>query len=279
MINTLTAAMRLRQLGTTQSVAFLAPPEVYRSILDVRRAHTHEPPRHVIPTSVDVVRWLLEQSCKANEQMMALHFSQCQDFCRRTDIVWKHPKFATNKTHLEKVLEVIRNEEQQTLQQMYGPKTQSEQVGLVEVASRRLQTFALNVADMARHGQSSCSSALMEVEQEREVVFEVEQVREKQKRTEHTAHEFPGVDHAIMVFITTGQLDTKAAGQRGPLMQAFDYVGSTKIGKQFGVKSTSSRFYVSREYTRTIKVGRGMARHEILVSLRALPLSTTSSAF
>ncbi|KID60497.1 uncharacterized protein G6M90_00g066920 [Metarhizium brunneum] len=261
---TVQAAMRLRQLGTTQSVAFLAPPEVYRSILDVRRAHTHEPPRHVIPTSVDVVRWLLEQSCKANEQMMALHFSQCQDFCRRTDIVWKHPNFATNKTHLEKVLEVIRNEEQQTLQLMYGPRTQSEQVGLVEVASRRLQTFALNVADMARHGQSSCSSALMEVEQEREVVFEVEQVREKQKRTEHTAHEFPGVDHAIMVFITTGQLDTKAAGQRGPLMQAFDYVGSTKIGKQFGVKSTSSRFYVSWEYTRTIKVGRGMARHEIL---------------
>lgn len=103
--------MRLRQLGTTQSVAFLAPPEVYRSILDVRRAHTHELPRPVILTSVDVVRWLLEQSCKANEQMMALHFSQCQDFCRRTDIVWKYTNFATNRQHLEKVLEVVRQGE------------------------------------------------------------------------------------------------------------------------------------------------------------------------
>ncbi|KAG8409573.1 hypothetical protein J3459_017399 [Metarhizium acridum] len=261
---TVQAAMRLRQLGTTQSVAFLAPPEVYRSILDVRRAHTHELPRAVTLTSADVVRWLLEQSCKANEQMMALYFSQCQDFCRRTDVMWKHRNFGKNKQDLEKVLEVIRQEEQQTLQQMYGPRTQPERDGFVEFASPQLQTFALNVAGMARHGLSSCPSALMEVEQEREVVFEVEQVRERQSRTEHTALAFPGVDHAIMVFLETGQLDTKATSKRAPLMQAFDYVGRTKIGKQFGVKSTTSRFYVSREYTRTIAVDGRMAKHEIL---------------
>lgn len=30
------AAMRLRQLGTTQSVTFFAPPEVYQSIIDLQ---------------------------------------------------------------------------------------------------------------------------------------------------------------------------------------------------------------------------------------------------
>ncbi len=40
--NKFSAAMRLRQLGTTQSVTFLAPPEVYCGIVDLRLAHTRE---------------------------------------------------------------------------------------------------------------------------------------------------------------------------------------------------------------------------------------------
>lgn len=260
------AAMRLRQLGTTQSVAFLAPPEVYRSMLDVRRSHTQESSRPLMLTSVDVVRWLLEQSCKANEQMMGLHFAQCQDFCRRTDILWKHPDFATNKTSLSKVLQVIRQEEQQTLQQMYGPRTQLDQTNSIELASPQLQDFALNVAKRARHGQSSCSSAMMEVEQEREVEFEIEQVRQKQSNTKHKALSFPGLDLAIMKFIETGQLDTTAICNRAALLQAFDYVGRTKIGTHFGIKATTSRLYVSNEYTHTITAGVTMATHEILVS-------------
>ena len=34
--------MRLRQLGTTQSVTFYIPPEVHQSIADVRKKTVHE---------------------------------------------------------------------------------------------------------------------------------------------------------------------------------------------------------------------------------------------
>lgn len=40
--HTVQAAMRLRQLGTTQSIAFLIPPEVHQSIADLRGKTTHE---------------------------------------------------------------------------------------------------------------------------------------------------------------------------------------------------------------------------------------------
>ena len=51
--------MRLRQLGTTQSVVFFAPPEVHQSILDCQKKTNHDK-----IDSSDVVTWLLEQTCK-----------------------------------------------------------------------------------------------------------------------------------------------------------------------------------------------------------------------
>jgi hypothetical protein len=77
--------MRLRELGTTQSVAFVAPPEVYRSIQDLVYPEEEETGHRKPLVSADVVQWLLEQSCKANDQMTSLHVAQGLDFCRRTD--------------------------------------------------------------------------------------------------------------------------------------------------------------------------------------------------
>lgn len=269
--------MRLRQLGTTQSVAFLAPPEVYRSILDVRRAYTKEPMQPVMLTSADVVRWLLEQSCNANEQMMGLHFSQCQDFCRRTDALWKHPDFATNQKSLSTVLDVVRQKEQQTLELMYGPELQARATGHLGFVSPQLRAFAKNVAKMTLHGRTSnTASALMEVEQEREVEFEVEQIRDKQTSSSFTALSFPGLHSAIKAFVETGVLDAEVKRTEEPFRQAFDFVGRTKIGTDFGVKSTTSRLFVSGEFSRTIASKKLMVRVNILVSCNPNIPSTLS---
>ncbi len=264
--NTELAAMRLRQLGTTQSVAFLAPPEVFQGILDLRAAHTPDAVPSFTITSRDVVCWLLDQSCKANEQMMSLYLSQCRDFCRRIDMLWKHPHYATSKDDLEKVLGVIRQEEQQTLQHMYGPRALSENTVRVPLASRKLQTFAQNVEKMARHGKLSYSSALMEVEQEREIVLEVEHMRENQSRVQHVALAFPGPDTAILSFIGTGRLNTQATSTRPPLLQVFEYVGRTKIGKVYGIEATASRLYVSHEFAHTIDTTHVREKNDIIVS-------------
>ncbi|OAA53143.1 hypothetical protein ISF_08984 [Cordyceps fumosorosea ARSEF 2679] len=242
------AAMRLRQLGTTQSVAFLTPPEVHCGIIDLRAAHTAQGTRHFVVTSRDVVRWLLDQSCKANEQMLSLYLSQCHNFCRRADILWQHPDHASNDNSLSAVLGVVRQDEQQTLQQMYGPQASDQQMpGSVELTSPRLQGYVRSVTQMARHGQLTSTSALMQVEQEREVVLQVEHMRAKETRAQHVALEFPGLDAVIARFAETGELDTQE-----PVLQAFDYVGKTRLGARFGIQATASRLYVSREYCRTV---------------------------
>lgn len=79
--NSSAAAMRLRRLSTTQSVMFLAPPEVYQSIPDLRTKTF--PNRKVSVDSFDVVVWLLENSCANVEQLYPLFIAQGTDFSRR----------------------------------------------------------------------------------------------------------------------------------------------------------------------------------------------------
>ncbi|KAK0755675.1 hypothetical protein N5P37_011775, partial [Trichoderma harzianum] len=249
---TVQAAMRLRQLGSTQSVTFVAPPEVYRSILDLRTEHTRGDlffKRAHLVTSVDVVRWLLEQSCKFNEQMMPLHIAQGLNFCHRTNALWKHPEFLTDQSALKKVLGVIRLQEHQTLEQLYGRRLSASQTEKISFDFAQLQTFS-SVLDKKRYTTSSQeltpATAFMEVEQEREVEFEVEQVRERQSDMQYTPRKFPGLAGFIKSFVATGKLE---AG--GPYLQAFEFIGMTKIGRKFKVKKTASRLFVSREFANT----------------------------
>ncbi|ROT41910.1 hypothetical protein SODALDRAFT_347045 [Sodiomyces alkalinus F11] len=261
---TVQAAMRLRQLGSTQSVAFVAPPEVYRSVLDLRPSKGNMNPmsspnlkRPPPVTSVDVVRWLLEQSCQANEHMMSLHIAQGFDFCRRTNALWKHSMFLADGQDRAKLLDVIRQREEQTLEQLYGPKHRmpaSSSTGepqSIQADFPRLQAFVTNLLQQKRallsDGRVAHSSAFEEVEQEREVEFEVEQVRENQKPVSFLPHVFPGLSDSLKGFVKTGFLDSN-----GSFVQAFEYLGDTKIGRKFGVEKTSSRLFVTQEFCKTI---------------------------
>ncbi|KAK5999276.1 hypothetical protein PT974_01669 [Cladobotryum mycophilum] len=247
---TVQAAMRLRQLGSTQSVAFMAPPEVYRSIIDARSAHIGNQPKPLPVTSIDVVRWLLEQSCKSNEQLMSLHVAQGLDFCRRTNALWKHAKFLTVRHDLTNLLAVMRQREHQTLEQLYGPRDLSADAEPLQFDIPQLQAFAAEIEgkrSLLSDGTPTSASAFMEVEQEREVEFEVEQIREDQIDARYTPLKFPGLHGYIKSFISTGCLDPN-----GSFLQAFEFIGTTKTGKKFGIKKTVSKLFVSKEFTNTV---------------------------
>ncbi|KPM43238.1 hypothetical protein AK830_g3340 [Neonectria ditissima] len=247
---TVQAAMRLRQLGSTQSVAFVAPPEVYQGIIDLRATHLKEK-NGGQATSRDVVRWLLEQSCKANENIMSLHIAQGFDFCRRANALWKYKNAPHEQHSIDELLGAIRQREDQTIEELYGSKT-AVSTAPVSLDFPRLQDFhsrlhqqRLNLQHFGKQGEPS---ALAEVEQEREVEFEVEQVREKQKRGQLLPLAFPGLEPYISRFVETGCLDPK-----GTYIHAFSFVGTTKIGRSFGVRETESRLFVSNQFTKTIR--------------------------
>src|ERR1700761_3321182 len=120
--------MRLRQLGTTQRVVFFAPPEVHQSILDVCKKRHRDP-----IDSSHVVSWLLEQTCRANEQLQNLYLAQGTDFCRRTNAQWENANFLIDKGHREAYLKVIQCPELQSLEQLYGGMADAEPSSLAKL--------------------------------------------------------------------------------------------------------------------------------------------------
>ncbi len=242
--------MRLRQLGTSQSVAFFAPPEVDQSILDLCQKKMGDS-----IDSSDMIHWLLEQTCDGIEQLQPLYFSQGVDFCRRTQAASDNPNFLIDTHQHDILLGVLRHPERQTLAQLYGPSVQSKppstsRTWLPEVAAfiKELDTLRKDFQDT---GSAVHGSALQEVEQEREFAFEVEAVREVQRPTHYAPLLFSGLHRDIINFVKIGRLAVDSAGYE----QAFVTLRQTALGLKYGISSeaTASKIFVSTEFTRTVK--------------------------
>lgn len=260
--------MRLRQLGSTQSVIFFAPPEVHQGILDVCKKRRGE----AIDSS-HVISWLLEQTCCANEQLQNLYLAQGTDFCRRVNAQWENAKFLTDKGHRETYLKVIQYPERQALEQLYGDIADTQPSSLRDLSFTELKGFMEELNEQRRTangtGHATYSSALEEVEQEREVEFQVEEVRQVQKPIHHKALTFPGLQPAVSHFAKTGDL----AGGQG-YEHAFAALARTGIGQKYNVCRTRSLLFVSTEFMRTIKLGEHSPYDNFLV--RPFPITVLS---
>ncbi|KAI5867544.1 hypothetical protein GGS23DRAFT_548787 [Durotheca rogersii] len=246
---TMQAAMRLRQLGTTQRVTFFAPPEVDQGIRKFCGIYNG------LPNSSHVISWLLEQTCLVNEDLRGLYTAQGVDFCRRIDAECQHPDFLTDGRDRDRLLKVLRQPEYQTLDQLYGGEsTGSSASPSGHMVSPQLQAFVNELG--ARSGHDGVTiGALEEVEQEREVQqIQVEQVIQVQKQLRFEALSFPGLHPTILEFVATGTLKRAKATVEGyGFEHAFAYVAKTNVGKQFGVRETKSTMFVSAEFGKTIR--------------------------
>lgn len=250
-----TAAMRLRQLGTTQSITFFAPPEVHQSIIDVCETCLGEEFNPFDINSSHVLCWLLEQTCRANEHLQNLYLAQGADFCRRTNAQWENSEFLTDGKQRKACLAVLQQPERQTLEQLYGLVKDTKPSVSPGPVSTELKTFMKVLNKQKRvaivNGNPVQSSMLEEVEQEREVEFQVEQVRQVQKPVHHKALKFNGLHSAIFTFVETGEI----TGGKG-YEHVFDAVARTSIGEKYGVRCTTSQLFVSVEFMRTIELGK-----------------------
>ncbi|KAI8634298.1 hypothetical protein F5Y19DRAFT_487754 [Xylariaceae sp. FL1651] len=251
---TVQAAMRLRQLNTTQSVSFYAPPEVDQSIRDFCNISKSG---HV--NSSHVVSWLLEQTCRTNEDLQNLYVAQGLDFCRRIDAVWHYGDFMTSDNQKTKLLGVLRQQERQTLEQMYGLTASSHTNTVDQLYSPQLQNFADRLAKqtITRHG--IYANALGEVEQEREVEVQFEQIRQVQRPIKYDALLFPGLHPTIRHFIRTGVLRHRSLPNNvmPGVEHAFAWVARTRIGRHYGVRETESLLFMSKEFGRTLDLKSG----------------------
>ena len=243
--------MRLRQLATTQAIEFYVPPEVHQSILDTRSKNDKNN-----LDSRDVIRWLLEQTCLNIEQLQPLHYAQGVDFCRRTHAVLSNPQFLDNDVHRNDMLKDLRDQEHQTLLDLYKPKTKAMPLSAPLYYSPELRGY---MKDLKKRkisfddgGSAVHASALEEVEQEREVAVEVETVREVQKPPKYKALTFTGVHGDIARFAETGivVLGSKA------YMHLASALRMTSIGRRFLPSKIKyvTKLLVSKEFMRTVAV-------------------------
>lgn len=241
--------MRLRQLRTTQSVMFFAPPEVDMSIRDVCCSRL---PINTHIESPHVIFWLLEQTCRANEDLQPLFQAQGNDFCRRTNALLKYPDYVTSKDSKRNLLKILQQPEHQTLMQMYGDTSRSStSQGLENMLSSRLQGFAnrLSQYDISGIYQADIFGEV-EQEQERELEVQLETQRETERPVHYQALNYLGLSATILDFFKAGKLNTTDKEIR----HAFEYIGATEVGEKHDIKNTDSRLFVSKEFGRTIKL-------------------------
>lgn len=258
--------MRLRQLGTSQSIVFFAPPEVHQSIIDLRQK-SYEP-----IDSYDVIRWLVEQTCVGIEQIQPLYISQGTDFCRRNQAASDHPNFLVDPNQRDAYLNALRQTEHQTLEQLYKPRIKPKPAKISNTFCPEIAGFMKELNNRRRDfrdlGNAVHGSALQEVEQEREVAFEVEAVREVQKPIHFPPLLFPGLHKDIRRFVETGRL---TAGQGG-YEHAFSALRRTALGLKYGFRSEAitSNLFVSKEFARTVSMPLGRVDDNFIVSREML---------
>lgn len=249
--HTVQAAMRLRQLGTSQSIVFFAPPEVHQVIADLRGKEITEK-----LDSYDVIFWLLDNACNDIEMLQPSYFSQGTDFCRRTQAAIDNPNYMTHADDRDKYVASIRQNELQTLQDMYHPKVKTKASGFksshpkVAAFVKELDRRRKGFQDIGRavHG-----SALQQVEQEREVAFEVECVRQVKKPAQYEALTFPGLHGDLERFARTGRLPIDSYA----ISHVFHVLSKTALGRKHSVSRISganqSKLFVSAEFERTAR--------------------------
>ncbi|KAI8955187.1 hypothetical protein F4801DRAFT_378012 [Xylaria longipes] len=253
--HTVQAAMRLRQLRTTQSICFYGPPEVDQSIRDFCCLDALEK-----IDSSHVASWLLEQTCRSVEDLQGLYVAQGIDFCRRTDTIWHCKDYKTKYSQRQKLLRVLRQPERKTLQELYGPTSEMSSMNSGgNLTSPQLRSFMSKLVRISNNQQGRIhAGALEEVEQEREVQAQVEQVRQVEKPKRYAALKYPGMHQDIMQFAQTGTLialQPEKTAKPG-FEHAFAFVGRTAVAKRFDVRETSSKLFVSAEFTNTVQVAR-----------------------
>ncbi|PYI00078.1 hypothetical protein BO71DRAFT_454866 [Aspergillus ellipticus CBS 707.79] len=263
--HTVQAAMRLRQLGTTQSIIFIAPPEVHQSIMD-----TCEKSASSSIDSSDVVRWLLHQTCSNNRDLEPLFFSQGADFCRRIQAAEDNANFLQDLSTRERYMQALQKPERQTLEQLYGPQ-RSNASETESCGDSTPLAFRGNVAEFMKTLQerqrknnathnSIVSSALEEVEQEREVAYEIEEEREVQRPLKMEAYEFPGLHPTLLKFAKKGFL------KRLGVVGAASVVNLTELRRKYDIRTNEllPNLYVSDEFPKTVKLKQQEKRDQFM---------------
>lgn len=197
-----------------------------------------------------------------------------KDFIKRTQAALDNISYLDDAELRAGYLSSIRSIETQSLEDLYGPRSKPQIVAITESLSPKLALFteelARRIENFQDTGDAVHASVLQEVEieQEREVEFEVETVREVQIPVKYETLKF-SLHRDIITFVRTGRLI--AASDAYEL--AFITMRKTFTGQRHGIKTEawSSKLFVSMQFQQTVRIPSGQTHDTFQVRRNPQP--------
>ncbi|KIK90485.1 hypothetical protein PAXRUDRAFT_14327 [Paxillus rubicundulus Ve08.2h10] len=233
--------MRMRKLGHGHSVMFFAPREVDQSIRSVSSKDDTD-----VIDAADILRWTILETCEEIQHRAPQWAQQGVDHASRYD-AWS--SYCGNEFTSQQLAEAWLQPEAKSLETLYAP-AQSD--GQLDTSDPLIQQ---RLADL---GIPYIGLSGMDEEQEREVVYEIEQENQPE-RPPKLPVESHRLHHDVETFVQLGSIPQ----------------GSTAFLKVFeSLKNTSAAFtepdrwtdgvFATADFCNTVKLGPGAKADEYL---------------
>lgn len=242
--NLVQACMRMRKLAVSQSVVFIAPPEVDQSI----RAVTKTPLEDL--SSIHVVRWAIKQSCVTLKHQNSLRTTKGILHSRRRLAAARHILDSGHVVNSKTYLNKIRERESRPISEMYRSNGSNQKELPFEPShmERDDEIMANLLVEWDRTDIADFKSSGISEEQEREVLHEVEEEREIQRPNE-VIPAIPKECKALLNLITDGILPT---GSADGIYPAFEVLNKTSLAQQYSQASWPMQILVTADFIDTI---------------------------
>jgi hypothetical protein len=169
----------------------------------------------------------------------------------------------SKQSQREEYLQVLQQPERRTLKQLYGDVEVQTPAKATKMMFQGLKNISEEL-ETQKNGTTRDvglnSSALKEVEQQREVEFQVEEVRQIQKPVHFQALKFPGVHKDIKNFISSDVLP-----QSDCYEHVFEAVARTQLNQKYEARPSKSRLFASAEFMRTAKLNKNNKNESFLI--------------
>ena len=225
---------------------FFAPPEVNQSILDF----TRKPPTENI-SSYDVVRWILEQTCRGIESQLPLYVAQGLNFLKRSKAARTHLAQASNAKDRISYLNILEEPERHELKDLYAPSSDMllKTVSTANSVCREDDQIAALIE--IRHGiqdKTAMTQSSVHEQQERELAVEKEQERHVERPKDVKAR-YHSVHPHVYKFVHAGNTISNSVAYDN----AFEAARCTSVAKVLqGQISIGGKLLATVDFMKTV---------------------------
>ncbi|KAG9663822.1 hypothetical protein KCU64_g1072, partial [Aureobasidium melanogenum] len=260
------ACMRLRQLGKGQSLCFIAPTEVHRSILDLKGCDDQSN-----LSSYDVLAWSMDQTCQALEAARPLRAMQGLEYSRQQKILSEYLPSDLSSTSLtgdevryQQFWGEIQEDESRGLELLYG--VHEEHISLLQRLLDRGSSDSMMqhlVTEYDSMNKATIEDCNVDNEQERELSHEIE----RQVKVE-LPPPAPPRQHAISEgmhrYIDTGNFSDLATCGVTRAFKAMEDTSAAHTLEQQQIDPGIFNVFVSQDFWQTVKLPQSSSRDQYM---------------